>query len=334
MTVSAAEDPAATVLALLETNGTGYLSGADLGATLGVSRAAVWKRIEALRAAGYDIEARPRAGYRLQGMPDVLTPQRAHTGLRTRRIGCSFHHYVDIATTMTVAGELARQDAPDGAVVVAERQQQGRGRLGREWHSAPGRGIWMTIILRPPLSPMELAPLTLMAAVAVADGIEHSTGLRPGIKWPNDLLLDGRKVCGILTELVAEQDAVQFVLLGIGINVHQGLEEFPADLRSLATSLALATGAPVDRVQLFRDVVAALDHEYDVLLREGFGPVLARWTERSITLGRRVAVTGTGRTLRGVAEELTPQGGLVVRDDDGARHTVLSGDVTLEKGQG
>ncbi len=326
----ASRDLSAALLAQLDAAGPRYLSGAELGATLGVSRAAVWKRIEGLRAAGYGIEARRRAGYRLQGMPDILTPARVLGGLDTRRIGRDLFHYVDVTSTMTVAADLAAEGAAEGAVVVAECQSRGRGRLGRSWHTAPSRGIWMTVILRPPLTPMELAPLTLMVAVAVADGIAEATGLQAGIKWPNDLLLDGRKVCGILTELAAEQDAVRHVLVGIGLNVHHMRDEFPADLRETATSLTLAAGRPVDRVAVFQAVLTALDREYEVALAQGFEPVLERWRARSVTLHRRVTVVGGGRRLRGVAEEVTPQGGLVVRAEDGKVETVLSGDVTLD----
>lgn len=327
-------DLSAAVLSRLDAAGEGYLSGAALGAELGVSRAAIWKRIEGLRAAGYGIEARPRAGYRLRNAPDILSPARIRAGLDTRRIGRELFHYVDVGSTMTVAGDLAERGAADGAVVVAERQTQGRGRLGRSWHSAPGRGIWMTLILRPPLTPMELAPLTLLAAVGVAEGIADATGLAPGIKWPNDLLLDGRKVCGILTELVAEQDAVRSVLVGIGINVYQTAREFPPALRKTATSLVQAGGATVDRVSVFRAVLTALDREYDLALRQGFDPVLDRWRAQSVTLHRRVTVAGAGQTVRGVAEDVTSTGGLRVRQANGKVETVLSGDVTLEPGGG
>lgn len=329
-----AADPSAAVLQMLERAGTRYLSGTHLGATLGLSRAAVWKRVEALRADGYAIEARPRAGYRLRGRPDILTPARVGNDLAVRRIGREIRHVLDVPSTMTVAGEAAAAGAPDGTVIVAERQTQGRGRLGREWHSAPGRGIWMTIVLRPPMSPMELAPLTLLAAVGVAAGIEAATGLAPGIKWPNDVLLNDRKVCGILTELLAEQDAVRYVLVGIGINVHQTPDEFPGEVRHLATSLAVAAGHAVDRVAVVRAVLAALDREYDAALRGGFGPVLDRWRARSVTLGREVTVQTAGRTLVGIAEDITAQGGLIVREPAGRRHTVLSGDVTLRNAGG
>lgn len=322
-------DPGAAVLARLDAAGDRFLSGAALGGALGITRAAVWKRIEHLRGLGYDIEARPRLGYRLRGTPDILIAARVAPGLDTARVGRRLEHHVEVNSTMAAAAALADAGAEDGTVVVAERQAAGRGRLGRPWHSAPGLGIWMTLLLRPPLTPMELGPLSLMAAVAVADGIAEATGLRPGIKWPNDLLYDGRKLCGMLTELVAEQDAVRFVLLGIGINVHHGRGDFPPELRPQATSLRLALGRPVDRVAAFRSVLRALDSTYAGVLDEGFGPVLDRWRAESVTLGRRVSVAGVGRSLAGVAEDIASNGGLIIRLDSGARETVLSGDVTL-----
>lgn len=322
-------DPGAAVLALLSEAGEQFLSGAELGAALGVSRAAVWKRIEQLRGTGYAIEARPRVGYRLQEAPDILVPTRVRQDLHVTRIGRELHHHVAVASTMTEAARLAEAQAPEGTVVVAEQQTAGRGRLGRTWHSAPGLGIWMTVILRPPLSPMELGPLTLMAAVAVADGIADATGLHTGIKWPNDLLADGKKLCGMLTELVAEQDAVRYVLLGIGINVHHSAADFPAELAGTATSIREAAGHPVDRVAVFRSVLTALDREYGEALTDGFAPVLERWRRGSVTLGCPVTVSGPARTLRGTAEAVTPAGGLLLRLEDGRCETVLSGDVTL-----
>jgi len=331
MAIAMHTDPASAVLTLLDAAGDDFVTGAELGARLGISRAGVWKRIEALRGSGYDIEAKPRLGYRLSSAPDILTAPRVQQGLATRLVGGNIHHVLETETTMTLAGRLAAEGAPDGTVVVAERQTAGRGRLGRQWATAPGRGIWMTLILRPQLTPMELGPLTLLLAVGVADGLRASTSLTPQIKWPNDVLIKGRKVCGILTELVAEQDAVRYVLAGVGINVLQARDEFPADIRTMATSLTLEAGAPVDRVAVFRAVLEAVDEVYHSALGSGFAPVLDRWRDASVTLGSRVRVASTNDQFSGTALDITEQGALIVRRDDGRTVTVVSGDVTLVK---
>lgn len=231
------------LLDLLAAAGEDWVSGEAISTQLGISRAAVWKQVEALRAGGYAVEAAPRRGYRLAARPDRLSVLEIEAGLRTERFGRPVEAHEVIGSTNERAKELARQGAPEGLLVTAEQQTAGKGRLGRPWQTPAGRALALSLLLRP-LIPPTLAPrLTLVAAVAVAEAVRAETGLPVGIKWPNDLQIAGRKLCGILTEMEAEIEQVRFVVLGIGLNVNQTLAEFPPELRETATSLRLALGA-------------------------------------------------------------------------------------------
>ncbi len=219
------------------------ISGERLAAQLGLSRAAVWKRVHRLQARGYVIEGSPRRGYRLLAVPDRLLAEEVLQGLKTRRFTGPVHHFETLDSTNDLAKQLAAQGAPEGAVVVAEAQTGGRGRLGREWNSPPGVGLYVSLVLRPMLPPMELPQITLTTAVAVVRAVRRVAGVAPGIKWPNDLLLDGKKLGGILTEMETESDRIRHVVVGLGLNVNN--PEFPPELAATATSLALAAGGDV-----------------------------------------------------------------------------------------
>ncbi|MCG0238332.1 MAG: biotin--[acetyl-CoA-carboxylase] ligase [Firmicutes bacterium] len=232
-----------------------------------------------------------------------------------------------------MAKARAREGAPEGLVVLAEEQTGGKGRLGRRWHSPPGQGIWMTVVLRPPLPPAEVPRLTLVAAVAVAGAIRQVAGLPVGIKWPNDIVCRDRKLCGILTEMEADMERVHFAAVGIGINVNQDPAAFPPELRETATSLRAELGAPVDRAALLRAVLAELEAGYDALLAGRFAAeVLPRWRECSVTLGRRVRVTPVvpgAEVLTGLAREVAEDGALILELPDGTLRRVVAGEVSL-----
>lgn len=322
----------AEVLKVLQAAGGAWVSGEELARSLGVSRTAVWKQVEALRKEGFAIESSPRLGYRLAAAPDAVTPAAVQAALRTERLGRSIEFRQSVGSTNEVAKALARLGAPEGLVVVAEEQTGGKGRLGRTWHSPPGVGIWMTVVLRPPLIPYEAARLTLCAAVAVAGAIRQVAGLPAAIKWPNDIVLEDRKVCGILTEMEADWDRVHFAVVGIGINANLPAEAFPEHLRATATSLLAAGGKPVPRALLIAEVLARLEAEYQDLVAGRFDQVLTRWRALSATLGRTVRVLPVAPDqpeVVGVAEAVDPSGALLVRLPDGQLHRVVAGEVSI-----
>jgi len=303
----------------------GYVSGEALSRTLGMTRAAVWKRIEELRSSGYEIEAAPRRGYCLVAVPDILSAAEIQHGLKTHTFGCQVHHFEAIGSTMTEAFRLGMEGAPEGAVVVAETQTMGRGRMGRVWSSPKGRGLYFSVILRPDCVPADAARLTLLAAVAVSEAVEVVSGVRALIKWPNDLLIGAKKVCGILTELNAELDRVRFVVVGIGLNVNTPLSQLPPE----GTSLKVASGKAASRVALAREILRSFEPRYRAALKDGYAVTLEEWRKRSATIGHEVRYIERNLEVRGMAVGLADDGGLLVRLPDGGVVKRMAGDILL-----
>ena len=318
----------ARILKLLRQQSQDYLSGEEISRQLAVSRTAVWKHIRELKNHGYEIEAHPRKGYRLKSRPDLLLPEEIRAGLSTQLLGSQIVHFYDTSSTNNEAKRLAADDAVEGTIVVSEAQTLGRGRLNRGWFSPPGGGVWVSVILRPPFPPQEAPKCTLMAAVATVEAIREVSGLACGIKWPNDILWQGRKLVGILTEMSAEMDAINFVVLGIGINVSLQESDFPEELRNIGASVSMGAEREVSRVEVLQKLLERLEHWYQVVKKEGFEPVLEAWRRESITLGQPVRVLAGEETYDGVAEELAEDGSLLVRTENGLRR-VLAGDVSL-----
>jgi BirA family transcriptional regulator, biotin operon repressor / biotin---[acetyl-CoA-carboxylase] ligase len=306
------------------------VSGADLSRELKVSRAAIWARIEELRSLGYDISASPHRGYRLLSAPDLLHADDLTARLgKTTGIGRDIRVFQETTSTNDVIEKLARDGVAEGAVVFAETQTKGRGRLGRAWHSPPGRGLWFSVLLRPKLRPQEITQLTVTSATALRRAIAQHTDAKPEIKWPNDLLIQGRKVAGILTELSAELDCVKHVILGIGVDVNQNASDFPADLRKLATSLKVETGRALPRADLAVTILRELDHDYARLTQGRFPEVADEWEAHCTTIGREVTIRIGQRLLRGRAESLGEDGALLLRTEHGHVERVMGGDVSL-----
>jgi len=309
----------------------GWVSGSELSQELGVTRAAVWGRIEELRAVGYDIEASPHQGYRLIASPDALHADDLMARLPdTRVVGRDIRVFKETASTNDTIDKLARDGAPEGAVVFAESQSRGRGRMGRTWVSPAGKGLWFSVLLRPDLRPAEATRLTVAAAIAIRRAIRTTAGLEVDIKWPNDLLIQGRKVAGILTEMAAETDRIRHLILGAGIDVNQTASDWPADLSDVAGSLRVAAGRPVDRSALATEVLLELDRDYRRVCDGQFQEVAEEWESACTTLGRRVAIRTGSRRIEGRAESLDPDGRLLLRTDHGRLECVTGGDVTLE----
>jgi len=328
---SGAERPIdAMILASLRERGS--ISGAELAQSLGISRAAIWARIEELRKLGFEINASPHAGYQLVQTPDLLLADDLLSRLpRGLRVGRDIHVFQETTSTNDVMEKLARDGVPEGVVVFAESQTRGRGRMGRSWISPRGKGLWFSVLLRPLLAPQETTRLTVAAAAALARAIQAQTGLAPDIKWPNDILLRGRKVAGILTEMQAEVDRVKHVILGIGVDVNLQAGEYPAELRDVATSLLLEGGRSVERPDLAAAILAELNRDYNRVCEGRFAEVADEWEARCTTLGRGVTITVGPRIIRGRAESLDPDGALLVRTQHGHLERILGGDVTIEK---
>ncbi|MCL6620685.1 MAG: biotin--[acetyl-CoA-carboxylase] ligase [Syntrophobacterales bacterium] len=303
----------------------GPVSGESLAARLGLSRTAIWKRVQRLKALGYEITGEPRRGYRLRAAPDCLLPCEILQGLPTRRFRGPVHAFSRISSTNDYAKELGRRGAPEGTLVVAEAQEAGRGRLGRTWASPAGVGLYVSLLLRPPLPPVELPRLTLTVAVAAARALERSAGVRPGIKWPNDLLLGGRKLAGILTELETEAERIRYLVVGLGLNVNTPV--FPPELADTATSLYLATGRPHSRIRLLRAWLEDFEALYELFLARRFPEILAEWQARTVTLGRPVRVRQGEEDLCGVAVGVDPEGALLLQTAGGQVVRVTSGEV-------
>jgi len=308
------------------------ISGERLAAQLGLSRAAVWKRVHRLKAQGYVIEGSPRRGYRLLGLPDKLLPEEVLQGLKARVFTGPVHHFETLNSTNDLAKDLAARGAPEGTVVVAEAQTGGRGRLGREWNSPPGVGLYVSLILRPPLPPMELPQITLTTAVAVVRAVHRVASLAPGIKWPNDLLLNGKKLAGILTEMETESDRIRYVVVGLGVNVNN--PDFPPELAATATSLTLAVGGAFSRVQLLQAWLEEFEALYGWFLNQRFPEILEEWKRHTVTLGRAVTVRQGTRQISGKALDVAPDGALLLRTDNGELVRVTSGEITPEPAWG
>jgi BirA family biotin operon repressor/biotin-[acetyl-CoA-carboxylase] ligase len=303
-----------------------FLSGEALSAKLGLSRTAVWKHVQSLREKGYRIDAVPARGYRLVDVPDRLSPLELAPLLSTHDLGQTLHFHESLPSTNEAAFRLAADGAEHGEVVITEQQTAGKGRRGRTWVSPSGLNLYFSAILRPELPPQRAPELTLVAAVALAEALREAD-VDALIKWPNDVQIGGRKVAGILTELSAEPERVHFVVLGIGVNLNAGPEDFPPEVATTATSLSQALGRRVNRALFTASLWGRLEEWLDLHHEVGFDPVRERWKELSATLRQEVLVRTGGSELRGVAEDIDASGALLVRTAGGSLERVLAGDV-------
>lgn len=303
----------------------GYLSGEEISRILNISRAGIWKHIQDLRRQGYRIDAVPHLGYRILSSPDKLLPWEIKFGLGTAVIGQNIVYSETVGSTMDEAFQLGIDGAPEGTVVCAETQTKGRGRLGRTWISPSGKGVYVSVILRPQLALPEVSQLTLVCAVALCEAINAVADLKARIKWPNDIFIGGKKIAGILTELNAEMDRVRFVIVGVGINVNALAQQLPPE----ATSFKLEAKKDFSRVAVLQEFLRSLEKWLPAFQDNGFPFVLGRWKELTLTLGRRVRFTEPRGEAEGVAVDLAPDGGLLVRKDSGEVVKRISGDVSL-----
>ncbi|MBW2650108.1 MAG: biotin--[acetyl-CoA-carboxylase] ligase [Deltaproteobacteria bacterium] len=307
-----------------------WISGEFLGQKMDMTRSAIWKHIHKLKEEGYVIESSRRRGYSLRGVPEVLLKNEIQEGLNTGIIGKKdiYHHRLTDSTNVR-AKYLADEGAAEGTVIIAEEQERGRGRKGRDWFSPEGKGIYVSIILRPGLAPSESPKLTLMTAVAVAEALLSLTSLDVRIKWPNDIMIRERKLAGILTEISTEMDAIEYVIIGLGLNVNIPYDLFPADISDTATSIILETGRQFPRIRLLKAYLEWLEKYYELFIKSGFSPVLKRWKELSDIIGRQVRIDLVNQSHTGEVLNVDENGVLVLKDSEGTLHRIFSGDVTL-----
>ena len=319
--------PREIILSLFSQTPDGFVSGERISTELGISRTAVWKHVGNLRQAGYVIEAIPSRGYQLLQAPDILMPESIQAGLDSQRVGSLVRCFDETDSTNSQACRLGDEGGEDGLVVIADRQSSGKGRMGRQWESPGGVNLYASILLRPAILPFEAPKLTFLSAVAVCRAITNCTGLRPTVKWPNDILLNGAKVAGLLNEMSSETDQVHYVVLGIGVNLNMRDDQFPADLRYPATSLAIAAGQTVSRLDFTRSLLQEIDTLYQIYLEQGSAPIMSAWTDLCDLTGKPVQVDCNEVQIEGTMTGLAEDGALLVQTKTGKIESIYAGDV-------
>ena len=309
-----------SIIDILKTSG-GYVSGEKISQKLGISRAAVWKHIKTLKSEGYDIKSVTNKGYYLASAPDIISEYEIKSGLKTDRVGQNIKYVYETDSTNNEAKRFS--DMSDGTLFIAEIQTGGKGRLGRAWTSPEGEGIWMSLLLKPDIIPGEAPEITLIAGLAVCRALK-SFGAQ--IKWPNDVVIDGKKICGILTEMSAEIERVSYIVCGIGINVN--IMEFPEDLREKATSLYTVTGKKQNRTAIIKRVMEEFEPLYDEYLKNRLKNIISEYKSACVNIGKRVSVIHGGNETIGTAADITENGHLVV-DTDNGKIIVSSGEVSV-----
>jgi len=323
--------PAAQILAALRKSNHG-VSGTDLCGLMGVSRTAIWSHINNLRESGFEIIASPHRGYELISSPSKIVAEDLESRVQEKQlIGKRIRVMEATTSTNDEAIKYASSQEPEGLVVLSESQTLGRGRMGRKWSSPKGKGLWFSVLLRPSLTANECTKLTIAAAVSLRRAINQITGATPDIKWPNDLLVKGRKVAGILTEMQAELDCVKYVIIGVGVNVNQSGDEFPEQLREIAASLKIITGVPINRTALAEEIFREMDKDYKRIAQGRFEEIAQEWAINCGSLNANVDIQTGHRRITGRAESLDEVGALLVRTEHGRIERVTGGDVTIAK---
>lgn len=319
----------AEILKLLRESG-GYVSGQRLCEEFGVSRTAVWKVIKQLKEEGYHVEAVKNRGYRIVEIPDVLSREELESLLagKTRWAGQEIHYFPETDSTNIRAKQLAENGASHGTLVVAEQQNAGRGRRGRGWVSPPGCSIYMSILLRPEFLPEKAPMMTLVMAYSVTESLRAYTGLDIQIKWPNDVVLNGKKLVGILTEMNTEIDYINHVVIGVGINVN--MNSFSEEIAGTATSLRIETGKLVKRSTLIAEIMGRFERDYEEYVREGnLSGIREAYNRLMVNCGKEVRILGVQEPFRALALGINDNGELLVRKEDGSEEAVYAGEVSV-----
>ncbi len=314
------------VIKVLKEYSGSYVSGETLAQLSGITRAGIWKQINQLREMGYQIDSTSRKGYCLIKVPE-LNPFEIVDGLTTRQFGRVIHFQPEVDSTNRWAKRLASDGAAEGTLVLAESQTQGRGRLGRSWASTPGKGIWLSLILRPKISAAELAGMTILTAVSMAQAIYNTVGIQVLIKWPNDLIYNNRKLVGILAEVNGEADLVNYLIIGLGLNVNQTASDFPAELETIATSLRLVERKQLSRKLILQEFLRVFEANYGAIGTAGLAEIIRYAKLHSATLGKAVRINQGQRILSGEAVDLGQDGSLWLKEASGAMVRVYAGEI-------
>lgn len=315
---------------LFEANGS-PISGQEFADEFGLSRTAIWKYIKEFEEEGYGITSIRKKGYVLTHSPDRVNAANIQKHLKTKIYGQNITYYETCSTTQTIAHDDAQNGAPDGTLIIAEEQIAGKGRLARPWSSAARKGIWMSLIIRPSLMPQQAPQMTLVAAVAIVRAIEEVVKIEATIKWPNDIMIKGKKITGILTELQSDPDRVKAIIIGIGMNINHDMDDFPEEIQSIATSLKLESGETIDRSRLIAEILSFLELYTHMYEKHGFGPIKLLWEGYSNTAGKRIKAVMLNETIEGVALGISEDGLLEVKQDDGTIRGIYSADIIVEK---
>jgi len=318
------------LLSYLKENRGTWTSGESLSTKMAISRSAVWKHIKALRIDGYFIESSPKKGYLFQKASELLLAGEIRDGLQTRSLGQQkIAYYRETDSTNLRAKELAEHGAPEGTIVIAEKQTSGRGRRGRIWFSPAEKGIYASLILRPSLPPNETPKIVLLTSVAAADALSTQTHLDVMIKWPNDILVKGKKIAGILIDIGTEMDAVNYIIVGLGLNVNVPYHSLPEAIRNDATSVLIETGKQTLRKDIVQEYLQCCETYYEWFNKGRFKEILERWKKYANIMGQRIRVDLAGKTHTGYVSHIDPDGILVITDSTGRTHRIFSGDMTV-----
>ncbi|MBU5439930.1 biotin--[acetyl-CoA-carboxylase] ligase [Tissierella sp. MSJ-40] len=321
------------ILKLLKNNKEEFLSGEKISEEFGVTRSAIWKYINTLKEEGYEIESVSRKGYRIISEPDILTYEEVENDLNTSFIGRNIYYFNTISSTNIKAKEIALKEL-EGTVVIAEDQTTGKGRLGRDWVSSKGRGIWMSIILKPEADPIKVAKITLIGAAAVNKALED-IGIKSQIKWPNDVVINGKKICGILTEMNCELNMINYVVMGIGINVNLQEEDFPKNLIDKATSLKIAEKREINRKKLLANILNRFEEFYIPFKNsDDISKAIEICRENSALINKEVSIIKGEEIKTGKALDINEEGKLVVMFENGIVENIFSGEVSVRGVEG
>lgn len=311
-----------------------YTSGQILSEKLQISRSAIWKHMRELKKDGYKIEGKSNKGYRITGFPTKLSENTIQWGLKTRWLGKRIIHKSSLPSTQRLAHQEALNHADHGTVIIADEQTKAKGRMDRAWHSTRDKGIWMSIILRPDIFPYLAPQLTLLAATVIADVIQSHTNLKPQIKWPNDVLIDRKKLTGILTEMQAEQDKVQYVVIGIGLNVNQNKADIPLEIREKVTSLQIETDQSWDLIELIQKILVTFENKYETYMENGFPRVKSEWENYGFRINEAIWITTKHTSWLGVFVGIAEDGALLAKTKEGEIERIYSAEIAwFEEGE-
>lgn len=315
------------LIRVLSENKNQYISGQEISDLLNISRNSVWKHMKALEKDGYEIEGIPRKGYRIKEIPNKVSDNTIKWGLKTKWLGQSIIHKSSTPSTQRLIHNAAQDNAPHGTVAIADEQTMGRGRMNRNWHSASQKGMWMSMLLRPEILPQQAPQLTLLAATVMADVIQEHTALQPLIKWPNDILLNKKKAVGILTEMQAEQDRIQYVVIGIGLNMNHLRKDLSEDIQDQATSLHIETGKEWDINKFVQHFLTAFESAYDQYINEGFSVTKAKWESYGFRIGEKIKISNLRDEREAIFHGIAEDGALLIQEQTGEISKLYSGEI-------